>query len=374
MSTQKKNNKKTEQPEETSKVEPENEANEEEQEEEEEEEDPYARIDQIDLPEPVLKRVKGLRKLHENYEAIDAEYKEQRIALEKQFLQRKKALFDQRSLVLTGASDITEEGVLTNEPSKDEEKGVPSFWLTTIASNSVIGTLIAEEDVPALEALTNITVDYAEDFSAFILNFHFNENDFFTNTVLKKKYAVEPDLLDERSPSLSDIEGDEIQWKKGKDLTKQEITKKQKAKGGRNKGQVRTVTRTVPKPSFFHFFDTPKQHGEEEEEEEQPEEEDEQEGGPRTKFNIDEDYDIGHIIRTSIIPEAILWFTGEAEDDEGMFDFGEEDDEDGEGGDDDEEEEEEEEEAPAKEDKKKSKKGSAGNANSGEKPPECKQN
>lgn len=226
---------------------------------------------------------------------------------------------------MTGASDITEEGVLTNEPSKDEEKGVPSFWLTTIASNSVIGTLIAEEDVPALEALTNITVDYAEDFSAFTLNFHFNENDFFTNTVLKKKYAVEPDLLDERSPSLSDIEGDEIQWKKGKDLTKQEITKKQKAKGGRNKGQVRTVTRTVPKPSFFHFFDTPKQHGEEEEEEEQPEEEDEQEGGPRTKFNIDEDYDIGHIIRTSIIPEAILWFTGEAEDDEGMFDFGEED-------------------------------------------------
>jgi len=352
---------------------PENEANEEEQEEEEEEEDPYARIDQIDLPEPVLKRVKGLRKLHETYEAIDAEYKEQRIALEKQFLQRKKALLDQRSLVLTGASDITEEGVLTNEPSKEEEKGVPSFWLTALASNAVIGSLIAEHDVPALEALNNITVDYAEDFSAFTLNFHFNENEFFTNTVLKKKYFVEPDLLDERSPSLNDIEGDEIEWKKGKELTSEEITKKQKAKGGRNKGQVRTVTRTVPRPSFFHFFKTPSQQGDEEEEEEQPEEDEEQQG--RTKFNIDEDYDIGHIIRTTIIPEAILWFTGEAEDDEGMFFGDEDDDEDGEGGDDDEDEEEEgeEDEAPTKDDKKKSKKGAAA-ANSGEKPPECKQN
>lgn len=48
-------------------------------------------------------------------------------------------------------------------------------------------------------------------------------------------------------------------------------------------------------------------------------------------------------------------------------------DEDGEG--DEDEEDEEEDEAPAKDDKKKKNKGGpAGNANSGEKPPECKQN
>jgi hypothetical protein len=36
---------------------------------------------------------------------------------------------------------------------------------------------------------------------------------------------------------------------------------------------------------------------------------------------MEEDYDIGHSIRTSLIPEAVLWYTGEAieEDDEGDY-------------------------------------------------------
>lgn len=38
---------------------------------------------------------------------------------------------------------------------------------------------------------------------------------------------------------------------------------------------------------------------------------------------MEEDYDIGHSIRTSLIPEAVLWYTGEAMEDE------EDDDEDG---------------------------------------------
>ena len=41
---------------------------------------------------------------------------------------------------------------------------------------------------------------------------------------------------------------------------------------------------------------------------------------------MEEDYDVGHSIRTSLIPEAVLWYTGEAieeeddEDDEGLYD------------------------------------------------------
>lgn len=204
-----------------------------------------------------------------------------------------------------------------------EEKGVPSFWLTALSSHPVIGELITQDDVPALEALNDITVSYDDEFKSFTLSFHFAANDFFTNEVLTKKYFVEPDLLDDRSPALMKIEGSEINWKQGKNLNVKEITKKQKAKSGRNKGQVRTVTRTVPSPSFFHFFDERSEEGENEEEEEQNEEEGD--GIGRVKFNLDEDYDIGHTIRTSIIPEAILWFTGEAEYDEGMFGFDEED-------------------------------------------------
>lgn len=47
-----------------------------------------------------------------------------------------------------------------------------------------------------------------------------------------------------------------------------EVKKKQKAKSGRNKGQVRTVTREEPTASFFHYFTEPKEDEEEEEEDE----------------------------------------------------------------------------------------------------------
>ena len=57
-------------------------------------------------------------------------------------------------------------------------------------------------------------------------------------------------------------------------------------------------------------------------------------------MTIEEDYDIGHAIRTAIIPESVFWFTGEAadEDDEGLDyegmgeDDEDEDDDDEEGG------------------------------------------
>lgn len=43
---------------------------------------------------------------------------------------------------------------------------------------------------------------------------------------------------------------------------------------------------------------------------------------------MEEDYDIGHSIRTSLIPEAVLWYTGEAMEDDDMGDDDEDDDED----------------------------------------------
>jgi hypothetical protein len=279
--------------------------------------------------------VKGLRKQHEAYETIEEEYKKERLQLEKSFLQRKEALWKQRESVLKSESEISEEGVLTaakEGSSSSEHAGIPSFWLTCLSSHPLIGELVTQEDVPALESLINITCDYDEGFTEFTLNFHFTANEFFTNTLLTKKYSVSPDLLDDKSPALMKIEGTVIEWKDvKKNLCLKEITKKQKAKSGRNKGQVRTVTRSVPKPSFFHYFDERSEGDEEEEEAEEQNQDEDQEG--RIKLNLDEDYDIGHTIRTSLIPEAILWFTGEAEMDDGLF--GDEGDYDEEEGDDD---------------------------------------
>ena len=74
-------------------------------------------------------------------------------------------------------------------------------------------------------------------------------------------------------------------------------------------------------------------------EEEPEDDEDEDEEKPKIKLTIEEDYDIGHAIRTAIIPESVFWFTGEAadDDDEGMDYEGMGEDDDDEDDDDDEE-------------------------------------
>ena len=40
------------------------------------------------------------------------------------------------------------------------------------------------------------------------------------------------------------------------------------------------------------------------------EEEDEDEERIRIKLTVEEDYDIGHCIRTAVVSESVLWFTG----------------------------------------------------------------
>ncbi|RYG64987.1 NAP domain-containing protein, partial [archaeon] len=186
-------------------------------------------------------------------------------------------------------------------------KGVTNFWFNVLDTHPGLSSLIAEEDIPLLEKLSDITVEYSETYESFTLAFHFEDNDFITNKVsldpsyigtvlvpdlllcayvpsvhtcrvvhvedisictylymltrtiiccaqvLTKKYVVSPDLLEEQAPALVDCETSAIDWKAGKNLTVTEVQKKQKAKAGKNKGQVRVITKQVPKASFFHF-------------------------------------------------------------------------------------------------------------------------
>ena len=89
------------------------------------------------------------------------------------------------------------------------------------------------------------------------------------------------------------------------------------------------------KESFFHFFDSVKlpssdDEGEDEEQDEQEEE--------LLREKIDNDVELAFALRDQVIPNAILWFTGEAanddDDDEGDYE--------GEDGDDDEDDEDDE--------------------------------
>ena len=68
--------------------------------------------------------------------------------------------------------------------------------------------------------------------------------------------------------------------------------------------QIRTIVKEIPRPSFFHYFSDPKEDEDEEEEEEEDEEKE------RIQLTEEEDFEIAHAIRTALIPDAVLWFTG----------------------------------------------------------------
>ncbi|KFW05968.1 Nucleosome assembly protein 1-like 4, partial [Fulmarus glacialis] len=173
-----------------------------------------------------------------------------------------------------------------------------------------------EYDEPILKHLQDIKVKFSEPGQpmSFSLEFHFGPNDYFSNSVLTKTYKMksEPDKTDPFSfegPEIVDCEGCTIDWKKGKNVTVKTIKKKQKHKG---RGTVRTITKQVPNDSFFNFFSPIKVSGDGESLDEDSE------------FTLAADFEIGHFFRERIVPRAVLYFTGEAIEDDDNFEEGEE--------------------------------------------------
>jgi nucleosome assembly protein 1-like 1 len=123
---------------------------------------------------------------------------------------------------------------------------------------------------------------------------------------------------------LQNVTGTKINWKPNKSLTHRTISKKQRKKGGKNAGQVRTVQKTEKAESFFHFFTPPKM----------PELGDvvDEEEADAMEEHFDHDYEVACAVRGSLIPNAVHWFTGEAVEDMmyGDDDMVEEEGEDGE--------------------------------------------
>merc|ERR1711997_1340064 len=102
---------------------------------------------------------------------------------------------------------------------------------------------------------------------------------------------------------MGKCKGCTINWKEpGKNLTVKTVKKKQKHK---NKGNVRTITKQVKADSFFNFFDPP-----------QVPDDVDAEVDEETQALLTADFEIGHYIRERIVPRAILFFTGEALEDE----------------------------------------------------------
>merc|ERR1712193_311509 len=108
-----------------------------------------------------------------------------------------------------------------------------------------------------------------------------------------------------------------IDWQKGKNLTVKQVKKKQKHK---SKGSIRTITKQVKADSFFNFFDPPAVPDDPNAEVDED-----------TQALLTADFEIGHYIRERIVPRAVLFFTGEALDEEESDDEDSDEDEDEDG-------------------------------------------
>jgi len=298
------------------------------------------------LPAPVKKRIKALKKIQLEATKIEAQFYEEVHLLECKYHQKFGPLYSKRATITKGeyeptedecewpsdsededdlAEEVKEKAKLDEENKVDEKdiKGIPSFWLTIFKNVEMIADMVQEADEPALETLSDITVTFSEkNPMGFTLHFHFTPNEYFDNTILTKSYELkcepqEDDPFSFEGPEIFKCTGCTIDWKKGKNLTVKQVKKKQKHK---SKGSVRTVTKQVKADSFFNFFDPPTVPDDPNAEVDED-----------TQALLTVDFEIGHYIRERIVPRAVLFFTGEALDDESDFEEEEDDDDDEDG-------------------------------------------
>lgn len=300
-------------------------------------------LEGISTSKQVIRRVTYLRNIQKTYMGEMELYKEERIALEKKYEEKYQLLYKQRKDIIDGLVEPTlsaeeeTEYVPKDAEDKPDEKGIDGFWMQCMGNLEDIGMMYTQEDIPLLESITDINCSYSEGYNQFVLTFTFKENDYIENNVVNMIYDLEPDLMSNNS-TLEKITKEPLIWKDGKDLTVTIENKRVKGKSGKNKGKVKTITKQIPKESFFHFFNDPI------DEDDADSEEEEEDTENMFKLTMEMDYDIADSLRNMIIPEAIFWFTGEnAPDDDDDEDYASDDDDEEDDGDYEEEDSEEDE-------------------------------
>ncbi|KAK6914743.1 Nucleosome assembly protein (NAP) [Dillenia turbinata] len=305
--------------------------------------------------------------LEGQHDELEKKFFEERAALEAKYQKLYEPLYTKRFEIVNGVVEVegvTREGSTDQEHKASDEKGVPDFWLTAMKTNEVLAEEISERDEGALKYLKDIKWCRIDDPKGFKLEFFFDPNPYFENTVLTKTYH----MIEDDEPILEKAIGTQIAWLPGKCLT-QKVLKKKPRKGSKN---AKPITKTEGCESFFNFFNPPQVPEDDEDIDEDLAEE--------LQNQMEQDYDIGSTIRDKIIPHAVSWFTGEAVQGDEFEDIDDNDDELDEDEEEDDDEDDEEEDDDEDEDEVKTKKKKSGRAptaggegQQGERPPECKQ-
>lgn len=283
----------------------------------------------VQLPHAVMKRVLALKQLQDKRTDVFNEYKAARIELEAKFRPRYTELYVERKDIVNGDKEPQPvDGEQADEHPEEEEnepvKGVPQFWLQSLLRHEALADLIEENDMECLAHLTDIRCTDKDDLMGFTLEFDFSENTFFSNKTLTKSYETAA-ILDLGEPLIESVKGTQINWHSMKtNLCEKVIKQKPNRRGGRGRGGASSKTKKTD--SFFKFFLEP--HLADTDDDDEDEEEIEQ----PYELSYEMDYEVALVLRNHIVPNAVLWYTGEAvsddEDDE-MDEDGDEDESEG---------------------------------------------
>ncbi|XP_059274888.1 nucleosome assembly protein 1;2-like [Lycium ferocissimum] len=266
------------------------------------------------LPPNIRKRVDVLKEIQTEYNELEAQFLEERANLEARFYKLYEPLYNKRYGIVNGIVEAGDESTVDKETNESAgDKGIPHFWLLAMKNNEILAKEITERDEDALQYLKDVKWSRLDDAKGFKIEFFFDTNPYFSNSVLTKTYH----MISEDEHILENAIGTEIDWFPGKTLT-QKILKKKPKKGSND---TKPIIKIEECESFFHFFDPPQLLEDAEELDEETAE--------LLQSQMEQDYEIGSTIREKIIPHAVSWFTGEAvptdDEEEGDDDEEEED-------------------------------------------------
>ncbi|KAL6144821.1 hypothetical protein ACLB2K_055511 [Fragaria x ananassa] len=172
----------------------------------------------------------------------------ERAVLEGKYQKLYEPLYKKRYEIVNGTTEVkvTKKGTAVDKAREDRSA---YFWATAMKNDEVLAQKITKCDEEALKYLKDIKWCRIDNSLGFKLEFFFDPNPYFENTVLTKAYHMSND----GQPVLEKTIGTKINWLPGKSLTASLLKRPIK--------RSKTAEFMTKHQSFFNFFNTPKYPG-----------------------------------------------------------------------------------------------------------------
>ncbi|PHJ23103.1 nucleosome assembly protein [Cystoisospora suis] len=282
-----------------------------------------------------LSQKRALMRLEVNQDHVrlmEEKYEEEVARLRQKFDQLLEPIFEERTVILNSPPQQENEEEEEGEQEEEERKSrnipevgtqaLPGFWLRAMEHHEVLSSMLGSRDKPLLLYLRNIRRGSLEaerggggeeeegrrrirgggGAEGFKLFFEFDENPFFTPLLLTKSFKMKEDNGD---LILSQTIGTKITWQDNMDVTKSIVVRKQFNMRTRD---MRLIHEEKKEKSFFRFFEDSYLPEDDQLEAMTDQEQD-------VIFStMKSEYDAGLAVRDEIIPNAVNWYLGRAEE------------------------------------------------------------